>query len=151
MITRDARHEVEASPLRNLVQQVVDAWERGDGRALAAAFADDADVIFFDGSHAHGGPQIAAVMQHLFDTALKGTRCLAHGQGAPVCGSRGCVDADAGRRGLSRGDRSSGRAMFHPDICRREDTRHMEGCLLPEHTDAGREPRGPATAPMSSG
>jgi uncharacterized protein (TIGR02246 family) len=78
MITRDARHEVEASPLRNLLQQVLDAWERGDGRALAAAFADDGDVISFDGSHLHGALQIAAVMQHLFDTALKGTRCLAH-------------------------------------------------------------------------
>jgi uncharacterized protein (TIGR02246 family) len=77
MITKEARHEVEASPLRNLLQQVLDAWERGDGRALAAAFVDDGDVIIFDGSHLHGGPQIAAVMQHLFDTALKGTRCLA--------------------------------------------------------------------------
>jgi uncharacterized protein (TIGR02246 family) len=70
-------HEVEASPLRNLLQQVLDAWERGDGRALAAAFADDGDVVFFDGSHLHGGPQIAAALQHLFDTALKDTRCLA--------------------------------------------------------------------------
>ena len=77
MITKDARHEVEALPLRGLLQQVLDAWERGDGRALAAAFVDDGDVIFFDGSHLHGGPEIAAVMQDLFDTALKGTRCLA--------------------------------------------------------------------------
>ncbi len=77
MIAKDARHEVEASPLRNLLQQVLDAWERGDGRALAAAFAEDGDVILFDGSHLNGGLQIAAVMQHLFDTALKGTRCLA--------------------------------------------------------------------------
>ena len=77
MIKMDVGPDVVESKLQSLVQRVLDAWERGDGRALAAAFAEDGDVILFDGSCLHGRPQIEAVMQHLFDTTLKGTRCLA--------------------------------------------------------------------------
>jgi len=67
----------EESAVRNLLQQVLDAWAHGDGRAFASTFTDDGDVIFFDGSHLHGRQQITVVMQQVFDTALKGSRCHA--------------------------------------------------------------------------
>jgi uncharacterized protein (TIGR02246 family) len=77
MIRRDVEPEVAESKLQSLLQRVLDAWEHGDGRALAAAFAEDGDLIFFDGACLRGRSQIEAVTQHLFDTAWKGTRCLA--------------------------------------------------------------------------
>src|SRR2546426_714847 len=77
MIKKDVGPDVVESKLRSLLQRVLAAWERGDGRALAAEFADDGDIVFFEGSCLQGRDQIAAVMQHLFETTLRGTRCLA--------------------------------------------------------------------------
>lgn len=67
----------DESAVRHLLEQVLEAWARGDGSEFAAAFAMDGDVIFFDGSHVHGRKQIATVMEQLFGTLLKGTRCIA--------------------------------------------------------------------------
>jgi len=77
MIKKDAEPDAVESKLQSLVRRVLAAWERGDGRALAAEFADDGDVVFFEGSCLQGRAQIEAVMQHLFETTLRGTRCLA--------------------------------------------------------------------------
>jgi uncharacterized protein (TIGR02246 family) len=77
MIRKDVEPDVVEFKLRSLVQRVLAAWERGDGRALAAEFAEDGDVVFLEGSCLQGRAQIEAVMQHLFETTLRGTRCLA--------------------------------------------------------------------------
>jgi len=77
MIKMDVGHDVVESKLQSLLRRVLAAWERGDGRALAAEFADDGDIVFFEGSCLQGRPQIEAVMQHLFETTLRGTRYLA--------------------------------------------------------------------------
>jgi len=77
MIKKDSEPDAVESKLQSLVQRVLAAWERGDGRALAAEFADDGDIVFFEGSCLQGRAQIEAVMQHLFETTLRGTRCLA--------------------------------------------------------------------------
>jgi uncharacterized protein (TIGR02246 family) len=77
MINNGVKHDGVESKLQNLLQRVLAAWERGDGRALAAEFADDGDIVFFEGSCLQGRPQIEAVMQHLFETTLRDTRYLA--------------------------------------------------------------------------
>ncbi len=60
--------------IRDLFRQLLDSWDRGDGRAYAAAFTADAYYIAFDGSHTKGREAIADAHQRLFDTWLKGTR-----------------------------------------------------------------------------
>jgi uncharacterized protein (TIGR02246 family) len=77
MIKKDVEPDAVEFKLQSLLQRVLVAWERGDGRALAAEFADDGDVVFFEGSCLQGRHQIEAVMQHLFETTLRGTRYLA--------------------------------------------------------------------------
>lgn len=69
--------DTDEPAVHKLLAAVLDAWARGDGHAFAEQFTPDGDVIAFDGSHLHGRAQIAATMQQMFDTLLKGTRCVA--------------------------------------------------------------------------
>ena len=46
--------------IRALYSQFLDGWNRRSGAAVAAGFADDGDVIGFDGSHHRGRLSIAA-------------------------------------------------------------------------------------------
>lgn len=64
----------DEAAVRDLFQQLLDHWGRGDGLAYGALFTEDADYVAFDGSHTRGGQEIAASHQRLFDTWLKGTR-----------------------------------------------------------------------------
>ena len=54
--------------VRALVDKLLAAWGRGDGRAYGDLFTDDADYIAFDGSRTVGRAAIAASHQALFDT-----------------------------------------------------------------------------------
>ena len=60
--------------IRTLLQQTVDAWNRGDGTAYGAAFTDDATDVTFVGTIYRGGKEIGEAHQVLFDSFLKGTR-----------------------------------------------------------------------------
>jgi uncharacterized protein (TIGR02246 family) len=60
--------------VRALYQQFMDAWNQGDGAALAAVFTDDGDLVGFDGTHLRGRVVIEEFQQKLFDKYLKGTR-----------------------------------------------------------------------------
>ncbi|MDQ3960168.1 MAG: SgcJ/EcaC family oxidoreductase [Pseudomonadota bacterium] len=51
-------------------------WNQGSGEAFAAAFAEDGDLIGFDGTHLKGRQEIARFHQPLFETHLKGTRLV---------------------------------------------------------------------------
>jgi uncharacterized protein (TIGR02246 family) len=62
--------------VRELYEQLMDAWNRGDGSAFAAVFAEDGDLVAFDGTHFRGREQIAASHQELFDRWMKGTRLI---------------------------------------------------------------------------
>jgi uncharacterized protein (TIGR02246 family) len=72
--------------IRALVQELLDAWGRGDGRAYGALFTDDADYVAFDGSRTVGREAIAASHQRLFGTWLKGTRLVGQVEGARFVG-----------------------------------------------------------------
>jgi uncharacterized protein (TIGR02246 family) len=62
--------------VRGLYQQLMDAWNGGDGTAFAAAFTEDGDLVAFDGTHFAGRAVIAPAHQELFDKWMKGTRLV---------------------------------------------------------------------------
>src|SRR2546428_13243599 len=95
--------------IRELYSRLLDGWNRRDGEAFAAAFAEDGEVIGFDGSQISGRARIAAEMQRIFtDHAtgtyvgnIRGVRMLGP-QAAVVRAVSGAVAAGAaelGRRG----------------------------------------------------
>jgi uncharacterized protein (TIGR02246 family) len=49
-----------------LYRQLLDGWNSRSGEALAAPFAEDEDVIGFDGSQMTGRAEIASVLQMIF-------------------------------------------------------------------------------------
>jgi uncharacterized protein (TIGR02246 family) len=51
--------------VRALYQQMMDAWNTGSGEAYAAPFAEDGDLIGFDGTHFKGRREIAPFHQRL--------------------------------------------------------------------------------------
>jgi uncharacterized protein (TIGR02246 family) len=56
--------------------QMIDGWNKGDGNVFAAPFAEDADLVGFDGTHLKGRQEIASFHQRLFDTFVKGSRLI---------------------------------------------------------------------------
>ena len=56
--------------IRALYAQFLDGWNRRSGAAVAAAFADDGDIIGYDGTHHHGRLAIAAVLLDRYDAAV---------------------------------------------------------------------------------
>jgi uncharacterized protein (TIGR02246 family) len=66
----------DEKPLRDLYQQLIDAWNAGSGAAFAAAFTEDGDLVGFDGTHLKGRDEIGPFHQQLFDKWLKGSRLV---------------------------------------------------------------------------
>lgn len=69
-------NQADEAAIRELFQQLLDDWGRGDGYAYGSRFTEDADYVAFDGSHTRGRDQIAASHQQLFDRLMKGTRLV---------------------------------------------------------------------------
>src|SRR6266576_7274274 len=59
--------------IRELYRRLLDGWNRRDGAAFAAPFAEDGEVIGFDGSQISGRARIAAEMQRIFTDHPTGT------------------------------------------------------------------------------
>jgi uncharacterized protein (TIGR02246 family) len=66
----------EEAAVRALYNELMDAWNKGSGEAFAAVFAEDGDLIGFDGVHFQGRQEILPFHQQLFETYLKGTRLV---------------------------------------------------------------------------
>ena len=62
-----AAHPQDAQ-IRALYADFVDGWNRRSGAAVAAGFADDGDIIGFDGTHHRGRLSIAADLRQVFGT-----------------------------------------------------------------------------------
>ena len=60
-----AAHPHEAQ-VRALYASFLDGWNRRSGAAVAAGFADDGDIIGFDGTHHRGRLSIAADLRAVF-------------------------------------------------------------------------------------
>ena len=71
-----AVNPADEAAVGGLYQQLIDGWNRGSGGAFAAAFAEDGDLIAFDGTHFRGRREIAPFHQELFDRWMKGTRLV---------------------------------------------------------------------------
>ncbi|MGH8607590.1 MAG: SgcJ/EcaC family oxidoreductase [Gammaproteobacteria bacterium] len=67
---------VDEAAVRGLYQQLMDGWNKGSSEAFAAVFAEDGDLIGFDGTHLKGRQGVARFHQPLFKTHLKGTRLV---------------------------------------------------------------------------
>jgi uncharacterized protein (TIGR02246 family) len=59
--------------IKESLDQMVNGWQRGDGKLFAQPFSKEARFVAFDGSIHHGADEIAAFHQRAFDTVLKGT------------------------------------------------------------------------------
>ena len=66
----------EEAVIRSLYFQMIDGWNKGNGEAFASPFAEDADLVGFDGTHLKGRQEIASFHQQLFDTFVKGSRLV---------------------------------------------------------------------------
>ena len=60
-----AAHPHDAQ-IRALYASFLDGWNRQSGAAVAAGFADDGDIIGFDGTHHRGRLSIAADLRAVF-------------------------------------------------------------------------------------
>jgi len=58
-------------PLRQIAQQLEDAWNRGDSVAWTSCFAEDADFIHILGGHFHGRASIEQGHRTIFDTIYR--------------------------------------------------------------------------------
>ncbi|MFJ8751652.1 SgcJ/EcaC family oxidoreductase [Streptomyces sp. NPDC102441] len=56
--------------------RMIEGWNRGDAAAFAADFAQDAELIDFDGTVHQGRDAVIAAQQPAFDTVLKGSRLV---------------------------------------------------------------------------
>lgn len=54
----------------------MDGWNKGSGKVFAAPFADDADLVGFDGTHLKGSEEISSFHQELFESYVKGSRLV---------------------------------------------------------------------------
>ena len=86
--------------IRALYAQFLDGWNRRSGAAVAAAFADDGDIIGYDGTHHHGRLAIAADFRQIFGT---------HPTAAYVAVIRSVFSASSPEEGARRLRRATGR------------------------------------------
>lgn len=73
----------DEAALRSLLAQMVDAWDRADSAGLAAAFAEDGELVAGDGTLTSGRAEIERYFAELLTRLPKGTRFS-----APVTGVR---------------------------------------------------------------
>ncbi len=66
----------ELRDIRALYTRTMDGWNMGSGDAFAAAFADQCDLVAFDGARFRGREEIARALDPLFKTFMKGTRLV---------------------------------------------------------------------------
>ncbi|MCO5973841.1 SgcJ/EcaC family oxidoreductase [Actinoallomurus soli] len=59
--------------------RMIEGWNRGDASAFLADFADDAELVDFEGTVHKGREEMIAFHQPVFDTVMKGSR-FAHGE-----------------------------------------------------------------------
>jgi uncharacterized protein (TIGR02246 family) len=62
------------SAVMELIGRMAGAWQRGDGEAYGALFADDAQYVTAPGERLHGRRAIEESHQRVFDSFFKNTR-----------------------------------------------------------------------------
>jgi uncharacterized protein (TIGR02246 family) len=74
---QEAPTAADEAAVRAVPQIVVDAWARGDGQGVAAAFTEDVDFIAGDGRLVQGREALVPYFQEQFDGWLAGSRSVA--------------------------------------------------------------------------
>ena len=83
---RAANYSADEAAVRGLYQELMDGWNRGSGAAFAAPFAEDGDLVAYDGTHFKGRDEISSFHQQLFDRWMKGTRLVGEVKGVRFLG-----------------------------------------------------------------
>jgi uncharacterized protein (TIGR02246 family) len=63
----------DAEEVRSLYRRVLEGWNQASGEAFAAPFAEDGEVVGFDGSEMSGRAAIAAELDRIFADHATGT------------------------------------------------------------------------------
>jgi len=66
----------DAAAVRALYEGFLEGWNRSDASALASVFAENGDLVAFDGTHLKGRRKIAEYHRPLLETRLRGTRLV---------------------------------------------------------------------------
>jgi uncharacterized protein (TIGR02246 family) len=74
-LTSNAASNEEAS-VRAIPQHIAEGWNRGDGQAVAAVYADDGVLVAGHGVVKHGRGEIGAYHAEQFARRLRGTRLI---------------------------------------------------------------------------
>lgn len=69
-------HPNDEAAIQGLIQELGEAWDRGDADAYASLFTEDADYVVFDGTHLKGRQEIAEAHRPLFERFMKGSRLV---------------------------------------------------------------------------
>lgn len=69
----DKQHSEDEKAIRQVVQNITDAWAAGDGEKYADYFTDDVDYTVWNGHHIRGREENVKGHQEIFDTFYKGT------------------------------------------------------------------------------
>lgn len=56
----------DESEVRTLYRELLDGWNKRSANAMAVLFAEDGDLVGFDGSQLSGWAQIASTLQQIF-------------------------------------------------------------------------------------
>ena len=56
----------DEAAIRSLYFQMIDGWNKGDGDSFASPFAEDGDLVGFDGTHLKGRQQIVFISPATF-------------------------------------------------------------------------------------
>jgi uncharacterized protein (TIGR02246 family) len=72
----NSEQSTDEAAVRALYQQLMDGWNQGSAEVFATPFAEDGDLIAFDGTHFRGRQEIVPFHQRLFQTYLEGTRLV---------------------------------------------------------------------------
>ncbi|MFJ1898761.1 SgcJ/EcaC family oxidoreductase [Streptomyces sp. NPDC088115] len=68
--------EQSVEAMRAIPARMNEGWNSGDATAFVADFADDAELVDFEGTIHKGREAVVAFNQPLFDTMLKGSRMV---------------------------------------------------------------------------
>jgi uncharacterized protein (TIGR02246 family) len=69
----DAKHANDEKAIRQVVQNIADAWAVGDAVKFANNYTDDVDYTVWNGHQIHGREENIKGHQEIFDTFYKGT------------------------------------------------------------------------------
>jgi uncharacterized protein (TIGR02246 family) len=93
--------------IRELYRRIIDGWNRASAADFAASFADDGEVVGFDGSQLAGRDAIAEEMGRIFADHATGA-CVGAVSSAsatsPSSSPRICGRPGAPRRGVCRSE-----------------------------------------------